>query len=295
MLSYDWLKILGVIALAALLFSVFFVMIATRATDGQKFYVYAYNGLQVGGDFYGLNDTMTEKKVFSYEILDIGTETFSDSKGFGNTVFSARRYSGERRVMYLPDTREEQDGKQVSALTELVLSVLENEGQDDEYFDLFLDPTEFFKETREYLVRFFGEELKGEPNAAETHKAFMDRNKKDKRFRTDFKKQEGVKKEGERLTKLRDDYLEVEAALGTKLNFVTCESEKKEYTVGLSMRELSDISKLVYYTVEENGQEINTASDIVLTIFNNGDREGDLKYETVSFLAYLLRSYGSES
>ncbi len=294
MLSYDWLKILGAIVAAALLLSVFFVMIATRATDGQKFYVYAYNGLQAGTDFHSLSDTMSEKNVFSYEILDSGSEVFSDSKSYGDTVFSARRYSGEGRVMFISDRREEKDGKQVSALTELVTSVLEDEGEDNETFDLFLDPQEFLKDTRAYLVRFFGEDLKGEPNAAETHKAFIERNKKDKRFRTEKKKQEGVELEGKRLKKLRDDYLQVEAALGTKLDFVTCDSEKKTYTVGFSMSALN-LVPLVYDTVEEDGQEVRKSTDIVLTIFNNGTREGDLKYETVSFLAYLLNAYGSQS
>lgn len=37
MLSYDWLKIIGAIALAAVVFCVFFMMIATRATAGQTF------------------------------------------------------------------------------------------------------------------------------------------------------------------------------------------------------------------------------------------------------------------
>ena len=39
--------------------------------------------------------------------------------------------------------------------------------------------------------------------------------------------------------------------------------------------------------------EVQTNRDVVLCLFNNGNREGNLRYETVDFLAYLLRTYGA--
>ncbi len=290
MLSYDWLKILGVIAAAATFLSIFFVTIATRATEGQKFYVYAYNGLEAGADFHVFDETALSKNVFSYEILEPGSELFSNDTKYGDSVFTARRYAGEGRVMFISDKREEKDGKENSPLIELVGGLLSDAGTENESSDLFLNAEEFLKDTRAYLVRFFGEDLEGEPDEAETYKAFIDRNKRDNRFRSESKKQAGVVSEKKRLKKLRDDYLKVEGAMGTKLSYATCASEKKTYNVGFSMRELN-LTPFVYYTADENGERVKKSEDIVLCIFNNGDREGDLKYETVSFLSYLLETY----
>ena len=112
MLSYDWLKIIGAIALAAVVFCVFFMMIATRATAGQTFYVYAYSGLAEGAEFSRLGDDLKARNVFAYDILDTGSETFSKN-GYGNSVFMARRSTGEGRVMFVDDVRTERDRKSV--------------------------------------------------------------------------------------------------------------------------------------------------------------------------------------
>ena len=71
MLSYDWLKIVGAIALAAVAFCVFFLMIATTPTAGQTFYVYAYDGLTGGMDFSRLNNEFENKNIFSLVVLPI--------------------------------------------------------------------------------------------------------------------------------------------------------------------------------------------------------------------------------
>ena len=57
------------------------------------------------------------------------------------------------------------------------------------------------------------------------------------------------------------------------------------------MRQINKITSLVYYTAEEEGKKVQKKDDLVLCLFDNGTREGDLKYETVNFLAYLLRTY----
>ena len=289
MLSYDWLKIIGAIALAAAVFCVFFMMIATRATAGQTFYVYAYSGLTAGGDFSRLGDDLQDKNVFSYDILDTGSETFSNGGLYGNSVFTARRSSGEGRVMFVDDIRkEDKEGK----ITSTLLGFIEGEGTPNERFGMFVNPKDFLGECEEYLQKFFGEDL-SELNTEKARASFMERNGKDKRFRTSAKKEAGVKQEEERLKKLKDDYLSVKEAVDTELlGFTEYEGfEGKKHTLGFSMKTISKITSLVYYTVEEEGKKVQKQDDLVLCIFNNGTREGDLKYETINFLAYLLRTY----
>ena len=203
MLSYDWLKIVGAIALAAVFFSLFFTMIATQATDGQTFYVYVFNGLSTGSDFPSLTGDLEAKGVFGYEILDTGSEVFTGNGLYGNSVYTARRSAGEGRVMFVNDVRtKDEDGTESSML----LDFLDYEGTEYERFSSFLDPEVFLADCREYLANFFGEELTA-LNHDRAREAFMKRNGKDKRFRTSAKKEAGVLMEEKRLEKLKEDYL----------------------------------------------------------------------------------------
>lgn len=293
MLSYDWLKIVGAIVLAAVFFCVFFVMIATRATDGQSFYVYAYTGLTEGADFNRLNEDLKNKNVFAYDILDIGCETFKNSKVYGTATFTARRSVGEGRVMFIDDVREEDKDGNVSST---LLSFLDNAGTEYEKFSLFLDPEVFLNDCEKYLVNFFGEDLTQELNTEKAREAFMARNGKDKRYRTAAKKEAGVLQEEARLKKLKDDYLSVKKAVENKtLDFATYTGfEEKKHVVGFSMKALNKITSLLYYTAkDEEGKTVQKKDDLVLCLFDNGKREGDLKYETVNFLAYLVEKYGA--
>ncbi len=290
MLSYDWLKIVGAIALAAVFFCLFFVMIATRATDGQTFYVYAYDGLNAGRDFGLLENNLLDKKVFGYDILNTGSESFKSSGLYGNSVFTARRSAGEGRVMFVSDVREtDENGKEKSTL----LSFMDYAGDERERFGIFLDPEQFLADCKTYLAAFFGETLSGEePDAGKVRETFMARNGSDKRFRSSAKKEAGIAEEAKRLKKLKEDYFAVAQAVGDKLTYVTCTTEIKTHTVGFSMNALN-LTPLVYYTVEEEGMTVQSNKDVALCIFDNGTREGDLKYETVNFLAYLVRTYGT--
>lgn len=291
MLSYDWLKIVGVLIAAVVFFSVFFTIIGTRATVGQQFYVYVFNGLNTGGEFVQLGDTLKSRDIFGYDILDTGCESFKTNKLYGDSVFFARRAADEGRVMFVDDIRvEDEDGKEHSTL----LSFIDNAGEEQESFHFFLDPEVFLNDCKTYLANFFGEDLNGEIDGDKAREAFMARNGKDKRFRTAAKKEAGVQDEIARLEKLKKDYLFVSASVGEgkPLSYITYESEIKTHTIAFSMSSLN-LTSLVYYTAETEEGEAQTNRDVALCIFNNGTKEGDLKYETVNFLAYLLRTYGA--
>ena len=291
MLSYDWLKIVGVIALAVLFFCAFFMMIGKRPTDGQKFYVYCYEGLNVGGDYGSLADDMRQKDVFGYEILDIGSERFTTSGLYGGTVFTARRSVGEGRVMFVKDVRTtDAEGKESSVL----LNFLNDEGTPQESFRMFTDPQAFLEDCKSYLQAFFGEDLAGQLNHDKARETFLARNAKDARFRTAAKKEEGIRKEEERLTLLRDDYVFVASQIGLTLDYVSYTTSVKTHTIGFSMKNLN-LTKLVYYTEKQEDEEVLKHEGVALCLFNNGKREGDLKYETVNFIAYLVRKYSPEA
>ena len=53
------------------------------------------------------------------------------------------------------------------------------------------------------------------------------------------------------------------------------------------------MTELYYYTVEKEGETVRTAEDLTLILFDNKDWDGDLKYDTISFLRYVAQHYGS--
>jgi len=307
MLSYDWLKILGVIAVAAMILAVFFTMIATRATDGQTFMVYGYYGLSTGKDYSGFGDSLKTNNVFSYDILSTGAETFSESGMYGKTVFTARRSAGEGRVMFVSDHETVNDkGEPVATrLDELSAMGLVYPGEPREEMGMLLDPLKFMDECKAYLEKFFGENLANEePDEAAVRDAFLKRNAKDKRYRKAAQKEEGIKSERKRVLKLKEDYSAVSAVLdadtvsiySTTIDLGAGNSETRNYQVGIKVGKIAPrIHELFYYETEKDGEKVKSAEDLVLVMFDNGTREGDLRYDTVSFLAYLLKTYSANA
>ena len=306
MLSYDWLKILAAIAAAALALALFFTMIATRATDGQTYMVYAYNGLSTGRDYAKFGDTIAKNGTFSYDILNTGTEVFSDGGIYGGAVFTARRSAGEGRVMFVSDYKTtDKDGNPTSSrLDDVAAMGLVDGGTQYEKMGMFLNPEDFLNDCKAYLEAFFGAGLtREEPDEAKTREAFLARNGKDKRFRKAKQKEAGVKLERERLIKLKADYLTVSEKIEDgklpyaeyKTTVLIGEETTKEnvYKIGFRMENLTNLRNLFFYEDEVGGEKVKSSEKIVLTLFDNGDREGDLRYETVNFIAYLLKAYGN--
>ena len=292
LLSYDWLKILAAIAAAVFALTVFFTMVRTRPTAAQRYSVYGYTGLKVGSDFLNLDSSVGG--VFSYDILAVNTESF-EGNSYQTMAFSARRAAGEGTVMFVSDYAAD-DGDETTVeksplqtLTEQYRSDFEGDKYDN---TLLLDTKQYFSDAQSYLKTFFGENWReGTLDEARVRTAFDNRNGKDKRFRYKAEKYEaGVLQERERLLKLREDYLFVEDAVEkgvithTEITF----EDGQTFSSGLCLGKLSSIYNLLCY----NANGMQTAEKLNLVIFNNGERLGDLKYETFSFLRYLITKYG---
>ena len=54
---------------------------------------------------------------------------------------------------------------------------------------------------------------------------------------------------------------------------------------------MSGLSRLYYYPAEREGQKVNASETLNLVLFDNGTSDGDMKYESVSFLRYLATTY----
>lgn len=275
LLSYDWLKILLVIAAAITALTVFFTMVRTRPTEEQTFTVFGYC-VREGAH----HEDEPDADRFSYEILATASETFDAKTSY---LFSVRRSTGQGTVMFISDiTQPDEEGNVVQQSDLMALT-------DGVSGGIALDTKEYMTECRAYLTRFFGEELKEENlNAELVRETFLSRNGKDKRFRTNAKKEAGILQEEERLKKLRNDYLTVVSAIEDgKLVHKEKTTDDKTYSVAFGMGELNKISKLYYCGAYEDKQDA-----LCLVLLNNRNPDSDLRYEAVSYLSYLVQTFG---
>lgn len=298
LLAYDWLKIVVCIAAAVALLSIFFTMVGTRPTDAQTFEVYAYTDVKGGEDFLKLGDILKENGTFSYDILETNTNSFSDN-AYASSAYTARRAAGEGTAMFVTDfTVKDENGKVTSEST-LKTMTSRNDGT---CYGLYAGgesggvwDTEYFLEVwcKEYLGNFYDtetfEKLPDFDARAEEH--FLNRNGKDKRFRSASKKQDGIASEKKRIEDLKEDYLAVKDAFAAgKLSHRKVSYTDGERSAAIDISGLhGGIDKLVYRTVDG----ARTADDVVLVLFYNERGKGnDLRMETVSFLRFLVDTYG---
>lgn len=311
-ISYDWLKIALSVAAAVVALVVFFTTLKTRPRADQSFEVYGYYGLHWGTDGYTFSSTALRKNVFSYDVLEVVPEVFDNTRPYGGSVYTARRMSKEGEVLFLAPVpvdsgRKDAEGNPISSTQteEYVRSCLVGAGTEGESLGTILPFDGFMRDCAAYLQTVFGEEWRtnGEPDGEVVRQIFLDRNGKDKRFRTAAKKEEGVAQEKDRLTEVRRSYLAVEEAIGEgvfSLASFTSDSGKT-YNFGLNVGgEESDVSGLplfknfLYYTAEPGeGEEGggHTAKDVTLTVFDNGGAATDLRYDVFLFLDWMLRTY----
>ncbi len=300
MLAYDWLKIVVCIAAAVALLSVFFTMVGTRPTDAQTFEIYAYTDVTTGSDFTRLDDTLAEKKVFSYDILETSWNGFSGNT-YAGSAYTARRAAGEGKVMFITDVTETDEEGNVTS--ESMLKAMTARESDGACYGLYAGEantggfwdTQYYIEVwcKEYLAKFYNTEnfqkLADFDTRVEEH--FLARNGKDKRFRSVAKKQEGIALEKARIEGLKEDYLAVVAALEEgKLSYRKVTYSDGERCAAFDISGLhGGLDNLVYRLVDGT----RTVDGVVLALFFNEQGSGnDLRMEMLSFLRFLVDTYG---
>lgn len=308
LLSYDWLKILVAVAIAVAALSVFFTSVKTRPADEQTFTVYAYNDVRPGTDAGALSDDLMEKDVFSYEILLTQVENFSLVAGtnglYSGSIYATRLVNDARTVMFVCKL-DDAESESYSAVKQLIeVNGVSAAGARNG----FLDFEEYLGDCESYLKGFFGDDWRnGALDETKANDCFYSRNSKDKRYRNDEQKAEGALSELERLEKLRRDYAVVSDSFQSGIlsyATITVEDESDEedgvpagtYNCGVSLGKLSKLSRLYYTATETEEGSVYSAADVSMILFNTaalGDKTNDLRYETVSFLAYLVSEYGA--
>ena len=196
MLSYDWIKIIGIIVAICIVWSLVFTMTATQITTTQKFYVYNYLGNNgFSPEFKKLYD-QTHKNEFSYEILEKASEDLGNEV---NTILEARFAVGEGDLMFIAHAPNPKDSYKVGEGEEqqtLYYNYTETFAHGRARFLYSLDGVgahtdNYFTQIESYLSKYFFDgngKADWENGTLDEDKAkadFRTRVKKDKRFKTE--------------------------------------------------------------------------------------------------------------
>ncbi len=324
MLSYDWVKIIGAVAAAILVWTIIFTMTATRITNTQKFVVCNYAGLRFGKE---------KSAEHSYEIIE---KEWMDNMRGGESMFSqlfqANLEVGEGDVMFVSDyhvsreAKKDEDGNELKDSEDKVIYEYSEETYLSQaltyYYGYFsrLDDGEnekgYFTQMKEYLDKFYdltGEEQKTYGETVLT-KATFDENtlnedlaeaefrariqaNKDKRFKTEAQIAAAVPQEIARIRSYLKAYDDFFAYADSGYISFTVKTVKlsEEFTLtgtyGINLcpdeQKMGGLKEHCYYVDFEG---VVTAKNINATFLNLKELDKNFQYENLLFINALIES-----
>lgn len=315
LLSYDWIKIIGIAVGAIVLWSLIFTMTATRITPSQQFTVFNHyaNVAFDYSSFYDTYDTTIERNVFSYEILETDAIDLATAGDDYYTMCDTRFTTGQGDLMFIPNipdkdtaiTTTDDAGESTITYTHTYPESFLNR-----YFTFIISWDEYLEDGKAYLVSYYGEDYaNGELNKAKAERDFRARiNKnKDKRFKRESQIEKGVEEEYERLEKYRDAFVQFESYLASdaiRLEYVAVTDEKGEPMVDEQGNVLYDgnyilnlspdgkntkLTNTVYYSkVLEDGTKISCSDDMCVMLFLLPDMDDDYLCEVLLYLNTVI-------
>lgn len=304
-LSYEWIAVIAVAIACIIVWELIFTMTGVRLTTGQEFKFY-YDQTIYADSSNKMYDVMTKdaetnKSIFSYDVLKISHETLMKEYNVLYDRLSVQE--GDVIVTDCVAPAEDAEDKSVRAKTII-------DGQPVYDFDTLLSDAESYlaKLLKDGLdvtttdVCVF-ENLDGE----KIEKLFLDRMKRDNRFRTEEAKTDGIKLEKERIQTLCDEvrkfrillsqgeeyffmYSRYEQVLLSELSSESAEYYQKNKDqspkkYGLRVEALTggiDPSELFKL------QDSDNAKDVVVLVFNFLKYQPHLQFECISFLNAIV-------
>ena len=326
LLSYDWIKIVGICVAAVLAWVLLFTTMATRATNGQSFDIYLYPNVYSHIETNTLH-TRDENDALSYDVLDVSINSLTSDTM--STILSAHFAAGQGDVMFVPYSEPQRDAETgeitaYSGLDAFLASYSSN--------CLWLAPdgsipggaaesgssvTNYFSDCENYLDIFYtdGWQNPGSFNEEAVRSHFNERMQGDKRYKNDSQRENGIAKEIERIQKLRDAYANVKSWVTAEDGPVQVRTSQlaidtdgdgnlEEYTwqYAFDLSNIDKLSELVYYyptdTSDDSSDGSGTASGtsnglcmVVLNTGSSGAGNAALRYEPFMLLNYLVEKY----
>ena len=321
LLSYDWIKIVGICVAAVLVWCLLFTTFGTRPSNGQTFEMYLYPGVSLSSsvdeDTFHAKD---ENGALSYDVLDFSYVSLAEDTM--DTIIAAHFAAGQGDVLFAADLEptEDEDGNVTgyNGLDDFLSRYyshaawlgtdLQDEpvvGSGGETLGTF---SNYFADCAEYLDGFYdGGWEKGTLNEEKVRGYFDDRMQGDKRFKNEAQREAGRKKEIGRIENLRAAFAKVwgwvssedeNSPLRIKTTTVTVDldgdgtEETVEWQFAFDLSNIDDLTKILSYP-DDNGT--GTKDGLCMVILNQGSSdEQALRYEPITLLEYLVKTYAPD-
>ena len=313
MLSYDWLKIVGGILAAILVWSLIFSVSATRITPSQQFTAINYFG-NVGTTNTEFSSTLAgayNNGIFSYEVMDITEVDVGGNEEYGSTLMETRITTSEGDVVFVPNITDPNSSFDVNG-EKVYDTYLQDLVRYYSYCLMNLDPEAedgFFKSLERYLNHYYvGGYENGTLNEAAVREAFVARveKNKDKRYKKPAQIEQGVKDEMARIEKYRDALVEFYGYLAG--GFVQLEKTtvwdydnnktwlEGYYSINLcpDSEKMPNLKDIVAYVKTQEGEEGETqnvlcADNMHVSLITFEDVEEGFEYEGLLYVNYVVR------
>ncbi len=313
MLSYDWLKMIGLALAAIFVWYFVFSVSATRITPAQQFTIVNYFGNTATANTE-LGEKLEEafnKDVFSYEVIETSIVDIPAGGNQGYALLETRFATSEGDLIFVPDIDDPDSAYEVNGET-LYQTYLQKLVRGYGYALYNLDPNDekgYFKQMEAFLNRYYdGGWENGNVNKKRVENDFRARitKNKDKRFKKEHEITKGIQSEIERIEKYRVGLKEF---YGYKDEGLVAFPETKAYSredgslIGEGVFYINlcpDVSKMgelknfAAYAVEnEDGSVKYTAENMCVAFMTFKDLEESFQYEDLLFVNYLIRQYKS--
>ncbi|MBE5741757.1 MAG: hypothetical protein E7360_00340 [Clostridiales bacterium] len=324
MFSYDWVKILISIIAGIVVWSLLFTTLGTRITVGEEFYFTTYEKVQsVSHSNNGnLLKKLKDEGILSYDVLEWHSTTITSAGQYSASyMLNLRTTTNEGDVIIMSDGRGEyvKEGEENTTAKSMETAI------NSRYF---YNIEEFLNDAKSYCIDNGFITVNGEDysnytvNNATIERYFLTERINSagnyrKTYRTEAKKQEGVKNEIIRIENVYKNWLSVTNAIKTAKdegNDIIWYGEIKKYDsegkeiegqgeikpFGIDLYKLNknykdrkkiEDSWFTYTNNPEGEGERTTAEGLVLCVFNFESAQRDMQYESLAFMNYIIKTY----
>lgn len=324
MLTYDWLKIVGVAVAAIIFWSLVLTMTATRITPAQEFVIYNYYcNNNLGNGFFNHYNQTKENEIFSYEVIEINYFDLSTNRDYAHTMLQGHTAVDMGDVLFVPGIADLSykytDANGNEAYLSYAESFLARYGAFTYKLDHSSDkPHEqgYFQHMENYLNGYYGGDyVAGTLDTQKVETDFVARvNKnKDKRFKTNEQIAKGKTDDVKRIQKYRDalvqfnEYLTMGVvefvALSTDMNnpeynyvlegnyaINLCPTKKADVEYSFHYDKYAEnLIKFVSYEVAVEGEDnVTTAENMYAMFFRYDNVEEGFQYESLLYLNSVI-------
>ena len=270
MLSYDWLKIVGVAVALIIFWNLLFTMTATRARPSQQFTVFNhYANAAFSDEFHDdLAQAVNGGKTFSYEVIELTTNDLTIAGDQVHTLIDARLQTDEGDVMFIPNINDPSTKVEPTVEGGEATYTTYMQSFFNGWFHYVANVDDYLNGMRIYLSAYYNAD--GTLNKEKVRAEFLARIKRnnDKRFKKDDKIEAGVLQEYERIEKYAVALKEFEGYLAdgtvTLTHLQVKDSTGKVYREGNFAVNLcpeggktEKLKEQVYYYTEDNAKTAN--------------------------------------